>query len=436
MGLREFIRKTICENILNEGHREVHEIDNLTTEIIQFLAEENFPLVNRIAKRNEKNYFFYTDIFDISEVKPKNQYKFLETLLKYDLTFSFQENIRNSFFNPISQNRFIIYIKHPTQDFIHTLNYNIDAAKERRDPDDNSFSEEDCVRILKTSLGVAYRNDIIHELQHAFDFFKSDGKYTNDKLSKSYYQKYKPDHYDLNYEKTPEEYLAYLNLPHEYWARLSEYVNSTTKLNRDFDTLFDDFKKSNIIRFNQINSPKDKAKLIKALYKVWDSNREKKKQMTLSEEASNRFVFLPYDDEYSEEFEDYGIDQYEAADMASQVAKNGGLNILRDKRLSGILLDTQAPKVIGGLWVSDSSDKFSFDIALESSYQNMGLSNILIKNAIDEYRIQKDMYEESGQEFEMEVDVINPKLAQILKSKYGFHVVAELSPTRVLMGLG
>jgi len=37
--------------------------------------------------------------------------------------------------------------------------------------------------------------------------------------------------------------------------------------------------------------------------------------------------------------------------------------------------------------------------------------------------------------FKMEVDVINPKLAQILKNKYGFYVVSELSQNRVLMSV-
>lgn len=151
-------------------------------------------------------------------------------------------------------------------------------------------------------------------------------------------------------------------------------------------------------------------------------------------ENDTRYILLPYD-EYNEDFEDYGINEYEAADRALEIAKNGGVTILRDKRLSGILIDKALKKVIGAIWVSDDRHKFSFDIAIDGSYQNMGLSNILIKNAIDEYKIQKEMYDEMGEEFVMEVDVINPKLAEILKNKYGFHVVGHLSQNRVLMSL-
>lgn len=158
--------------------------------------------------------------------------------------------------------------------------------------------------------------------------------------------------------------------------------------------------------------------------------------LILKENSGNdRYVLLPYSDDYNEDFEEYGIDEYEAADRVLEIAKNGGVNILRDKRLSGILLDKKLSKVIGAIWVSDDNEKFSFDIAIDSSYQNMGLSNILIEEAITEYKIQKEMYDDMGKDFKMEVDVINPKLAQILKNKYGFYVAGELSQDRVLMTL-
>lgn len=152
------------------------------------------------------------------------------------------------------------------------------------------------------------------------------------------------------------------------------------------------------------------------------------------EENNNRYILLPYSED-NENYGEYGIDEYEASDMALEIARDGGITILRDKRLSGILIDTKLSKVIGAIWVSDGSDKFSFDIAIDSSYQNMGLSHILIKEAINEYKFQKDMYDDMDKELKMEVDVINPKLAQILKNKYGFYIVGELSQSRVLMSL-
>lgn len=41
----------------------------------------------------------------------------------------------------------------------------------------------------------------------------------------------------------------------------------------------------------------------------------------------------------------------------------------------------------------------------------------------------------SDEEFKVEVDVINPRLAKILQNKYGFYVVGQLSQDRVLMSV-
>lgn len=155
----------------------------------------------------------------------------------------------------------------------------------------------------------------------------------------------------------------------------------------------------------------------------------------LNENSNDRYILLPYDEEYNEELEEYGIDEYEAADRAHEIAKNGGVTILSNKRLSGILIDSKNSRIIGGIWVSDDNEKFSFDIAIDSSYQNMGLGTILIDAAIDEYKSQKEVHNEMDHDFKMEVDVINPKLAEILKNKYNFHVVGELSQNRVLMSM-
>lgn len=153
----------------------------------------------------------------------------------------------------------------------------------------------------------------------------------------------------------------------------------------------------------------------------------------LKEEELNRFILLAYNDEYNDDLEEYGIDKYEAADEVYNIAKNGGVNILRDKNLSGVLIDTLNSKVIGGVWVSDDNEVFSFDIAIDKPYQNMGLSHMLIKDVIGEYEFQKSIHDEIGNDFRMEVDVINPKLAQILKNKYNFKVVKNIDNNRVLM---
>jgi GNAT superfamily N-acetyltransferase len=110
-----------------------------------------------------------------------------------------------------------------------------------------------------------------------------------------------------------------------------------------------------------------------------------------------------------------------------------------DKDLSQVLIDFGEskdkhirlhPRVIGGLWVNQNSSYFSFDIVIDKHYHNKGLSDKLINAAIDEYEDNKEIY---GDDFKMEVKVINPKLKEILENKYNFKVIQKIGPNTFLM---
>jgi hypothetical protein len=157
--------------------------------------------------------------------------------------------------------------------------------------------------------------------------------------------------------------------------------------------------------------------------------RPKKK---LNENLQSNVIFLPYSDDYNEELEDYNIDEYDVEQQTLDIAKENNLNILRDKNLKGFLFDTTNNKIVGALWTSDDNNSFSFDIAIDKQYQGLKLSHLLIKNAIEEYQIQSDY---GNFNLPMEVDVINPMLANILKTKYNFRVVKRITNDRVIMAL-
>lgn len=81
------------------------------------------------------------------------------------------------------------------------------------------------------SLSFSFQSTIIHELRHAYDSFQSNYKYASDKKSEKYYDKLisleikKPD--DSTYKILEKELKEiYYTLPHEYWARLAEYVQN------------------------------------------------------------------------------------------------------------------------------------------------------------------------------------------------------------------
>ena len=148
-------------------------------------------------------------------------------------------------------------------------------------------------------------------------------------------------------------------------------------------------------------------------------------------ESLNRFITVKYDNEYNEELEELEIDEYEAADQAEEIARKEGVRILRNKELNDLLIDVAKKEIIGASWISIDDNIFSFDIAIDSLYQGKGLATQLLDKLMSEYEFQEEMHDD----LKIELDVINPKLAQILKTKYGFKVLQKIGPDRVIMGL-
>ena len=146
-------------------------------------------------------------------------------------------------------------------------------------------------------------------------------------------------------------------------------------------------------------------------------------------ESFEKVSYHPFD---SDQIEDEGFDPYEVAEQAGKIAKNAGMNILSDMELFGVLL--HGGTCVGGLWITSNNEFFSFDIAIDPKYRSMGLSHVLIKNAISEFEERSYAHEEvSSGDLMMRVDVINPVLAKTLL-KYGFHVIQTISKDRVIMG--
>ena len=147
-------------------------------------------------------------------------------------------------------------------------------------------------------------------------------------------------------------------------------------------------------------------------------------------------TFKPYGNDYDEYFDDDefnegdgGMDDDEINKQASNIAKLGEINILRNKELSGILIDEDINIVAGAVWIDNSGEHFDFDIAIHPKYQRQGLSKQLIEYVLSEYDYIKDGM---GEGYSIMVHVVNPMMAKIL-STYGFKVQADYGGHGVVM---
>jgi len=258
---------------INEGYREVNELVKLADLIIKKIAELNINIVKYYLNRNKNFERFYLmdlsyDLFmdnkelvdQFNIIKP-----FIERILnkpEYDITINFvlTENLTAK--GSYSKNRENPYINlyHDDKSFKYFLKIVNNTGE---------FTVDKLVKVLNQTT----KTTLVHELQHAFDDFKSKAKFDTDKKSIEYYKN------KANKTNIDNELLSqYLNLPHEYWARFSEYISSKNDnylKNIGIHKFFDDFKSSEIIELNKIDDIKDRKKLLKALYKYWYLKYEK-----------------------------------------------------------------------------------------------------------------------------------------------------------------
>jgi hypothetical protein len=230
------------------------------------ISYNNYKKYKKI-RINESEFYLYNDIIknNISKFTIINE--FIKHLSKNqnDIKFLIDSRINNKVNGYYNSNKNLITIYNTTKiksligDYLKTNEINKPIPTPQQ------------YKIFKLYAEDILKPTITHELQHAYDDFKSDGKYITDKKSKNYYKNLM---FSVN-EPNEKLYKEYLNLPHEYWARFSQFISvyryyiKSRFVKQNFYTLLNSFKTSPIIQYNYIEEDSDKKRLIKALYKYW-----------------------------------------------------------------------------------------------------------------------------------------------------------------------
>ena len=259
------IVKKLLKEGLTEAYNAVDEIKDLTTDIILYFAEQNFPLIARLNRRGiHQNFIHFNNEF--MGINPQyidiNKYKVLKPFINSGscyIQFVTGINVNGSYGNGR------IEINMDRKEFIENLTYSMSIVD--RDPDDNTISRDDAYRIIRTAIGVAFRSTLMHEIRHAYDDFISKNNYATDKKSLDYYKNKPDDPRKPNFSISPEEYKIYLTLPHEYWARFTQVIHDINK-SKQFKEFFNQFKSK--INGWDLLTQNHKQRLSKAAYRYWD----------------------------------------------------------------------------------------------------------------------------------------------------------------------
>lgn len=238
--------------IIKEGYKDVDELNNIANNVIKEFSEKNYNLIYYIIKND---YSLILTSYLNFNTKINFYTKELDIIFKYNKSKNNNKAEYNEHNNTIT-----IYNTFKIVDEIKNL------FKYRSN---KNISKEDAIKLFYLSC-EDIKGSLVHELQHALDNIKSNGNYTKNKKTKEYFKN--KQRLNLSDNELIEDYL---NLPHEYWARFSQYILKHKNLinsrlvKNNFIELFNNFKKSDIIHFNSIKDQKDKKILIKALYKYW-----------------------------------------------------------------------------------------------------------------------------------------------------------------------
>jgi hypothetical protein len=249
--------------ILFEGINEQGELRKLAEEVIAKFSKENLSVVKRVKKQIDAGLpvdgYFNSDYISLVEITDGGLYDLLGDFIKNSsVNIVFYEDKNKRMKGVYDGNVKIKYNK----DFEGSLVYQVGFYEKA---DDISSSEAE--QILKKAMGISFRSTLIHELQHAYDAYRSGGKYVSDKRSVAFYNKRGEN------DMSDEEYQVYLSLPHEYWARFSQTMADIFRDGMSFEDLLDKFKKSVIMRFDSLRDG-DKRRILKALYGYWDLHKK------------------------------------------------------------------------------------------------------------------------------------------------------------------
>jgi ribosomal protein S18 acetylase RimI-like enzyme/predicted GIY-YIG superfamily endonuclease len=113
-------------------------------------------------------------------------------------------------------------------------------------------------------------------------------------------------------------------------------------------------------------------------------------------------------------------DEGDYSDQAYELARKTVVNILSDKEPS--LYALFDGMVVGALFVGTGQDHFSFDVVVDPEFQGSGIGSHLVADAENEYQTRREAF---GDDYKMQVDVINPKMKSLLENR-GYRVTQDL----------
>lgn len=219
------------KGIVDETYGSIHEIKEIAQEIIIQISKNN---LERYKQKGEFDYFEGVYLRDVPLKKQPTE--LLAFFNQANLSISFLDketwNIKNKdghYQGDKSRSRtapaeIVLYYERSE------LKPNLDEVIKRRGQD-LEYSD------IYFKLYYVFTSNLMHELQHAFDDYRSMGKAFKTKPSSQFFSGFKGNDAFAGLDPTQRayKYKEYLNLPHEVWAHFTQTFKNLRLTTRDFD---------------------------------------------------------------------------------------------------------------------------------------------------------------------------------------------------------
>ncbi len=122
---------------------------------------------------------------------------------------------------------------------------------------------------IDSYINKEFKVTLLHELQHAFDKFRSNNKMFTDKEHQDYFKSLKNKNDIKDWVEKNKKWQQYINLTSEVWARVTETLSQISfyKLNKDNTT--------------ELKDVKDILKLFSQKFKYWNELEPEKKKRVI-----------------------------------------------------------------------------------------------------------------------------------------------------------
>jgi len=232
MDIRKYIQKVLNENVLSEDFESVKEIKEFANQVLIYAAKVNLEYIQRQLKEGMDIRLYPVKLIDVYQQDPKKNTTLSDFIINSNVWVRFTPAKSNKtlgnytfFDDPNYENERSRSINL----FYNATDLGVELDKKIKE---HKFFE---YRDVYFTFYYKFESTLQHELQHAYDDFRSNSKLFLTKKAKDF-ETSKPVDGEMDFVNNGILQKKYLNLQHEIWARFTQAVSKTRFTTIDFET--------------------------------------------------------------------------------------------------------------------------------------------------------------------------------------------------------